>query len=200
MAEAPVQPKPTSQGINWKNILIGAVIGAALVGVGLLIFYLYQGSSEETTTTTTKTSTPSAKTATPSAEKDETANWKTYKNEQAQFALDYPPDWVVSARKKLADSDDDGVALKGDQGRVEIAWTAQFGHGGCQSSQDISIKNKTLNFCHAIDSDGNETWRGIFSNSASGTFPIVYGRATAYAPNETNRQLILKIISTLYFY
>ncbi len=72
MAEVPIQPKPTSQGINWKNIFIGAIIGALLVGVGVLIFYLYQGSSEEfIPTTTPDTSTPSAKISTPSSKSTE---------------------------------------------------------------------------------------------------------------------------------
>lgn len=97
MAEVPVQPQPTKQGINWKNILIGAVIGAVLIGVGVLIFYLYQSDSEETTTTTTpKTSTPSAKISTPSAEKDETAGWKTYTAtgvvfSKVSYSIKYPP-------------------------------------------------------------------------------------------------------------
>ena len=55
--------------INWKNVLIGVVIGAILVGLGVIIYLLLQPKSE-TPTTTPKTSTTSAK-------KDETANWKT---------------------------------------------------------------------------------------------------------------------------
>lgn len=96
MAEVPTQPQsqPTKQGINWKNILIGAIIGAVLVGVGVLVFYLYQSSSEETTTTATpKTSTPSAKTATPAAKKDETAGWAIFTNQK--FSLKYPNDWYA---------------------------------------------------------------------------------------------------------
>ena len=96
MAELPVQPQsqPTKQGINWKNILIGVVIGAVLVGVGVLVFYLYQGSSEEATPTTTpKTSTPSAKTSTPSAQKDETADWVLFEDKVLGFSLKHPTKW-----------------------------------------------------------------------------------------------------------
>ncbi len=94
MPEIPTQPQTTPEGkpINWKNILIGAVIGGVLVGVGVLIFYLYQSNSEETTPTTTpKTLTTSAKIATPSAEKDETADWNIYKD--GSIVLKYPKSW-----------------------------------------------------------------------------------------------------------
>jgi hypothetical protein len=70
MAEIPSQQlpnQPTPLGINWKNILVGAVIGAIVVGIGVFAFYLYQGSTEKNTPTqptTAKTATPSAKTST----------------------------------------------------------------------------------------------------------------------------------------
>jgi hypothetical protein len=74
MAEVPVQPQPTSKGINWKTIFIGAVIVGLVVGIGALGFYLYQSQTKEKTSTqvtTPKTATDSAKLATPSAEKTE---------------------------------------------------------------------------------------------------------------------------------
>ncbi len=59
MPEVPTQPQPTSnqKSINWKRILIIAVIGAVVIGVGVLIFLIIQ--QKEETTTPPKTPTPS---------------------------------------------------------------------------------------------------------------------------------------------
>ena len=44
----PSPKQPTSQGINWKNIIIGAVIGAVLFGGGgFLVYNAYQPKKEE---------------------------------------------------------------------------------------------------------------------------------------------------------
>lgn len=72
---SPAQPtssgSQTSTGINWKNILIGVIIGAVLFGGGgFLVYNAYQPKKEEpaqTTTPTTKTATPSSK---PTKEKE----------------------------------------------------------------------------------------------------------------------------------
>lgn len=90
----PSPTQPTSQGINWKNILIGVIIGAVVFGGGgFLVYNAYQPKKEEpeqTTTTTTKTATPSSETATPSAKKNETTSWKTYTNKQFGYQIKYP--------------------------------------------------------------------------------------------------------------
>jgi hypothetical protein len=106
MAEVPVQPQPTKQGIDWKNILIGAIIGVVLVGIiGGLVFYLYQSNSEETTptqTTTTKTSTPSSQPTTEKTTKEvkpkvSTKGWSTYSNPKEGFKYEfkYPNNWKI---------------------------------------------------------------------------------------------------------
>ena len=100
MPEDSTQPQTTPEGksINWKRILIGAVIGAVLVGIiGALVFYLYQSNQEETNPTTTpKTSTPSAKIATPSAEKDETVDWKIFVYKEGNYSISLPPNWTFT--------------------------------------------------------------------------------------------------------
>lgn len=92
MPEIPTQPQPTpnQKSINWKGILIVVVIGAIIIGLGVFIFLIFQPKPETTSTVTTKKATPSAKIATPSAEKDETADWDTYKNTNYNYSLKYP--------------------------------------------------------------------------------------------------------------
>ena len=82
----------TKNRINWKNILLGIIIGAILVGIIAITFWYFTRPKESETSpvTTTKTSTSSAKPATTSAQKDETADWKVYKDKS--FTFKYPQD------------------------------------------------------------------------------------------------------------
>ncbi|MDP2720828.1 MAG: hypothetical protein Q8O75_02710 [bacterium] len=85
----------TSSGINWKNIIIGVVIGAVLFGGGgYLVYNAYQPKEEpaQNATTTTKTSTPSSTTK-KEEPKDETADWVLLSNTQLGYSVKYPPTW-----------------------------------------------------------------------------------------------------------
>jgi hypothetical protein len=77
--------------INFKNILIGVVIGAVLIGLGIVIFLLLQ--PKEGPTSPTKKATPSAKVSTPPAKKDETADWNVYTG--AYYTFKYPSNWKI---------------------------------------------------------------------------------------------------------
>lgn len=115
MAEVPVQPQPISKGINWKTVIVSAVVGGLVVGIGALGFYLYQGQSEDTTSTqvtTPKTTTDSTKQATPSAEKDETDDWKVHTDNVLGFQIKYPNDWFVDPAESWTEE------TQGDGGSV----------------------------------------------------------------------------------
>lgn len=93
MPEIPTQPTSNQKSINWKNILIVAVIGAVVIGLGVLIFLILQPKPKETTPTT------APKTATTSAKKDETADWKVYTSEVLEITIKYPKDWAFKDGK-----------------------------------------------------------------------------------------------------
>jgi len=99
--------------INWKSVLIGVIIGAILIGLGVLIYLLLQPKPEEITPATTpKTATTSAKKdgttkettkASPpcassltDADKIEIKLWKTYENSKYKYSFKYPENWIVS--------------------------------------------------------------------------------------------------------
>ncbi len=126
---------------------------------------------------------------------DETANWKTYTNNQANFLLKYPPDWTITQKPKM-DIQEDGITLRGKEGLIEIGWATQFGAGGCEQNYSLSLKDQTVKSCHGVNSDGTEWWR-LFGWRGSNVFPIVYGDATAHSPYKDNREVILKIFSTI---
>lgn len=115
MSEIPSQQlpnQPTSPGVNWRNVLVGAVIGAVLVGIGVLAFYLYQGSTEEITPTqptTTKTATPSAKTSTVMVKTDKAVYQKketikiTVRDNLNKSILYYNPFWHIEGYEDRSD-------------------------------------------------------------------------------------------------
>jgi len=64
---------------NWKYLLIVFILGV-LVGGGILAWQFG--------------SLPSLITPTPTPPIDETADWKTYRNEEYGFEMKYPKDWT----------------------------------------------------------------------------------------------------------
>jgi len=77
---------------NWKYILI-VIILATIVGGGILAWQYWWVPKE-------KGKTPEKIT------QDETADWKTYRNEDYGFAMKYPKDWVFEESK-----DEEGASI-----------------------------------------------------------------------------------------
>ena len=98
MPESSNQPQTISdqKSLNWKNIIIGIIIGAILVGLVVGIFLILQPKPTEPVPVITKKATPSATTATPSTKKDETADWKLYKNQENNFQIKIPEGWHLT--------------------------------------------------------------------------------------------------------
>ncbi len=92
--------------INWLHILIGVIIGVVLLGAGFGVYFLTQPKSESTnepikvSTPSAKQATPSA-TATPSADKDETADWKTFTYENPKISFKYPKSWFINVEPEI---------------------------------------------------------------------------------------------------
>ena len=89
----------TKPAINWLIILIGVVVGAAMLTGSYWAYNIYQPKqSEQPPVSTTKKATPSAKPATPSAQKDGIAGWKMYINKKEKFSFKIPQDIVVESK------------------------------------------------------------------------------------------------------
>src|SRR3990167_875717 len=122
-------PTPKPQGNSWKNIIIGVVIGAVLLGVGgFLVYNAYQPKKEEPTIPTTKKATSSAKPSTPSAQKDETADWKTYSGSLYYFK--YPANWKVESEKGTEGVISDHIEINDPKSLVGITISPfQYAYG-----------------------------------------------------------------------
>jgi len=127
---------------------------------------------------------------------DETASWKVYTNDEIKFSLRYPPNWISESVPVQTKEDYKQVTLKGKEGYLDLLWGSGFGGACPQEYEDISIKNATLKVCHGVDADGSESWGGFSKDLGYTGFTA---NAKAYPPHETNREVILKIISSMEF-
>ena len=76
--------------LNWKNVIAGSVIGLLIVAIGVFAFSYYNPNATPVYPVEIKKASPSAKVATSSAQKDETADWKTYEDKSAGYSIKYP--------------------------------------------------------------------------------------------------------------
>lgn len=133
-------------------------------------------------------------------QKDETADWKTYKNDEGKFSLKYPSIW------KFTTSSSNSGAMKtiiftGNEGIVQVDYGQGFG-GMCQQGYEkIQIGDEQFDACHYVGNgsmgEGFEQWdvsaKEFSNNLGIGMF------VTANKPHLSNRVTILKIISTFKF-
>jgi hypothetical protein len=82
---------------NWKYILTVFIL-ATIVGGGILV-YLRNFEKEMISTTTFPEIKRPEKVEKETSKTEETANWKTYKNEDYGFEVKYPEGWVIEEGK-----------------------------------------------------------------------------------------------------
>lgn len=82
--------------MNWKYTLI-VIILAVIVGGGILAYQYWWLPKEEAKISGTKLLEVKASEEVSPKEtpEDETANWKTYRNEKYKLSVKYPPDWRI---------------------------------------------------------------------------------------------------------
>ena len=102
--QLPANPK--TDGMNWKVLITGIVIGVVIVLIAVIGTVLYKNAVkkepvQKVSTPIQKTATPSAKTSTESAQKSETTDWKVYTHKELsgettdRFTFSYPADWKL---------------------------------------------------------------------------------------------------------
>ena len=188
--------------IDWKSVLIGAVIGAILVGLAVLIFLLLQPKSEETTPTTVP------KTATTSAKKDGTSAWKTYQGRLISVEFKIPKDFTVTEKDG---SMDEGVKINttitiegfDNNGFLTIYKGFMGGFGGERvemvESKEIIIDGVKVNQTFTHDPKVHpEIWAMLIFISQGSPESVVIN--ASFDTNDLDaRETIDKILSTIDF-
>jgi hypothetical protein len=122
MAEVPVQPQPTTKGINWRKIVLTVVMISVVFGlVGGSLWWYVQSQASNTSSETVSpqkenTEEKNSKTACElnNSENNIIKDWNTYTNTTYNFSFRYPADWKVKEETK------DTVTLQSDKPDVEF--------------------------------------------------------------------------------
>lgn len=107
MDNQPIQsspPTPSSSNPSKTFLLIlGAIVLMAVSGIGGYYLGANKQPSSSQPPTRPSQSLPTL-TTTPTPTPDETANWKTYKNNEFSFSFQYPPNLKLTESKQLSRS------------------------------------------------------------------------------------------------
>ena len=165
-------PTP-SQGINWKYVLIGIIVGAVLIGgSGYVVYNAYQPKKEET-----KKSMEIDKNTTKPLTTKQSNDWKTYENRASSIRIKYPPNLEYAEETKVKGNLATAVLIP--PGNNVSFVTFKFSADGKESLAVISSINyaegKAVEFAKLY----SET---LSSNSATEleTSEIQVGGVTAY--------------------
>jgi hypothetical protein len=125
------------------------------------------------------------------------SEWRLYENEEGNFSIWYPPDWNT---KTVNETDTiKTFMIESPQGEIDLSWGSGFGGACPQAYEKIQIQGETLPTCHYLRKDGSEAWEQISRESTDGRTESFSGRAYAKAPYQKNRDIVLKILTTLLF-
>lgn len=129
-----------------------------------------------------------------------TASQKVYKDTNSTLSFEYPQDWnVIEGPKQVSDEiyDYDYLKLTGKEGEITIMRANQLGGGCSVLYEKIKLKNLETDTCHEINDQGLENWKLYLNDTFGGGTLALY--ATVYKPTTTNRDTIIKILSSIDF-
>ncbi|MEX0621737.1 MAG: PsbP-related protein [Candidatus Woykebacteria bacterium] len=186
----PTQSKSTKV-ISWKKIILTLVVILAITGpIAVAIWYYVDSQTKQETTpvTTAKVSTESAKQSTTSAQKDETADWKTYTDSVLKFSIKHPKDWTISTETTPeyeveiinygpSETRSTGFSLPEDEGKVKLSITKGTKSEGQSLEDYVTSKESSMTTTVSkkeITVDGRRTIKRIWEQAGFGTHVTTY--------------------------
>ncbi|OGY22760.1 MAG: hypothetical protein A2172_05320 [Candidatus Woykebacteria bacterium RBG_13_40_15] len=185
-SQQPTTTVATKNPINWKNIIMGVVIGAVLFGGGgYLVYNAYQPKSSEPTVTTTKKATPSAKPATPSAQKDETAEVASLTNSYTDtffnITFKFPTNWEKKSKSGIEACEPSvGPKNVSDSGFS----ICEFGQSSPEQLASLPPKN-IVSYKKDFTSAGKRVIRQVVTENNKATLYAYMGNVTHDGQNGT---------------
>lgn len=187
--QLPANPK--TDGMNWKVLITGIVIGVMIVLIAVIGTVLYKNAVKEepiqkVSTATQKTATPSAKTSTESAQKSATASLtNTYKDTFYSISFNYPSNWEEKTKSGVEtcepsvgpkNVEESGISICefGQSSAEMIAGLADKSNVSLKKNLTISSKNVIR---QVVTEDGKDKVfayiDGVTLNNQTGTITII---------------------------
>jgi hypothetical protein len=131
----------------------------------------------------------------------QTADWRTYTNENNYFSFKYPTNWTVSAPSSIGETAKGTVyevVAKGKEGEIHISYPDIF-PAQCSNNTyaEIVIGNEKFNACHYISNNGMESWSKIEKDLNPAVSIGMFVQANS--PVSEYHQSINEILSTFKF-
>ena len=133
--------------------------------------------------------------------------YKTYADPEGYISFQYPENWRIDFSGKAQDDVDTSLEFKkkkditvgGKEGKINIYWVDGYGGACGKDYEKIKLGNLTANVCHYTEGDNTEgeSWTQISEQLEESTNIGVNIEAFAEEPAEQNREVILKILSSL---
>lgn len=137
---SPMEMKP-------NRVFIGLIAGAIILIIGITGAYLINNfvltDATPTASVDIKKASPSAKIATPSNQKDETATWETYKNNELRYSIQFPNGTILPRSPcdsfVIPSSSEEENAVKDLKNKgIEIGFKIKgLELGSCKISKDL---------------------------------------------------------------
>ncbi len=128
------------------------------------------------------------------------ASWQSYRSDQGGFRIQYPSDWKFSELPPQNAGLLKSARIEGTEGGIELLWGTGLG-GMCEEngvSKYIRVPavQGGLQTCYSKDRKGLEQWNQI---STPGLKPGFQARAWTKDARVVSREIVLKVIASLYF-
>lgn len=128
------------------------------------------------------------------------ASWRSYRNDQGGFRIQYPSDWKFSEMPPQNAGSLKSAWIEGTEGGIELFWGTGLG-GMCEEngvSKYIRVPavQGGLQTCYSKDPKGMEQWNQISTPSLK---PGFQARAWTKDARATSREIVLKVIASLNF-
>ncbi|MDP4010159.1 MAG: hypothetical protein Q8P53_04240 [Candidatus Shapirobacteria bacterium] len=125
--------------------------------------------------------------STPTDHQENSLYWLTYENSEAKFQISYPSYWTLKTNYSN-NANEESAVITGEEGMIDLRWE-ELG-GACPNGYEkLTTKGDRVSICRNINSENVESWSVNSKNI--GAF------VTVNKPTKTNRELLLKILSTL---
>jgi len=188
--------------VRWRDVLLGLLIGVALIGIGLTAYYYLNLKSLSAPPEPSNTATSSAKPSNSTTTKtDETAGWKIHQTET--FSIKAPDGWVVPPNDKIPGESINIQKIIDQNNYLDIQLNVQTAGGISPAAQNYETWNEVIVEFNSQKVKANEI---IFKDGHWSLFPQKSGSSGEYfqlysrqKPSNDNRDLMLKIVSTFKF-